>query len=241
MNGAHKTGRPSQWSDPHQATRYRQSNALPAGDEELKVDGIRGWGRISSNVFTSSFSNDAFEQYTIPDDMWVTSCAMGDQPGGAGDIVSNGMTALVVALCDAEIIKHKNSMDPQPPEDEYLKCAKYYGSSRMRNVFCRLMVKARLTGQPLNITQLTKEMMCTRKIVKEIVNDSLAEGWIESNTEGGTKYLRGSHFLTAGFFSYVRWASQNWAAFARCLSDLTSVLRVSRYLEKMNSNSTLNE
>lgn len=217
-DGSTQGRRPSDWSDPHQAP--------PLTKIADKV--------VSSHNYTNSFSHGELEEWPICEEYWIED----NKHQGHGDLIANSETALIIAICNAEIKKHKTkhlASEMIYPTPEHKAIATYFVSTDNRNVFGRYVVRAAVSGIPVSTADIMKEMNLTRKAVTTMANECQSQGWVVSTRKGGTRYLSSTPFMVEGFRSYTAWAAENWTAVARQIVDLHCAMRLSRRLDFMNS------
>ncbi len=216
LDGSTQGRKASDWSDPHQAP------PTPTVEDQV----------VSSSTYLNSFSHAALQNQSISSDHWVTC----NKHGGHGDLIANSETALLIAICNAEINKHKTRVFDSEiiyPTVEHKRCAEYFVSTDNRNTFGRYVCRASLTGTPVTTADIAKDMRLTRKAVTTMVNECIEAGWVVDNRQGGSRYLSATPFLVEGFKGYAKWAAENWTAVAMQIADLNSAKRLSTKLDNM--------
>ena len=90
-------------------------------------------------------------------------------------------TEYIRALCDYQVQMHKLQYGRTAT-----KLGRWATSSRHRWNFVCIMTVARIDNQGYTISDLATEMMVSRNSVHKIIQDALAEGWVEKT--GRSKY-----------------------------------------------------
>jgi len=81
------------------------------------------------------------------------------------------------------------------------KALRYFTSSVLKYNFCNLMTIGAIDNRGYTITQISKELFCSRQQTTVMVNDCLAEGWIVESQP--RQYLRSPTYMEVGINDFL--------------------------------------
>ena len=87
------------------------------------------------------------------------------------------------AVCEIELAHfHRMSRDHQ------CKVGRYFTSTANRRAFYYLMLRAAYVKQPYSVKNISEQLNISRQSATTLVQECLAEGWVDKCCEGGKHY-----------------------------------------------------
>lgn len=83
------------------------------------------------------------------------------------------------------------------------KVQRYFNSTPLRNVFCRMIVYARCVNQHYNIQYIADQLNTTRQSISKIVDECEAEGWINVIRTPNNVVVQANDVTYEGMLDYL--------------------------------------
>jgi len=115
------------------------------------------------------------------------------------DIEQNLLHEYAVALAQWQIELYQGRNQRQNDAIQ-----RYFNSTPARNAFARMMFLAYHDDKSLYTkAEIARELFITRQAASQMIEDCLAEGWIEAHCEGKTTCYKASQTLADKVMNYV--------------------------------------